>query len=78
LRFSFGTEAWIEVREGKDGSGKILYSGSNPAGSTRNIQGKPPFSLVVANAREVKLEFKGKPVDLAPHTQVSVARLTLQ
>jgi cytoskeleton protein RodZ len=78
LRFSFATEAWIEVREGKDGSGKILYSGSNPAGSTRSIQGKPPFSLKVGNAREVKLEFNGKPVDLTPHITASVARLTLQ
>jgi cytoskeleton protein RodZ len=78
LRFSFAREAWLEVREGTDGSGKILFAGVVAAGSTRNIQGTPPFSLVVGNARDVKVEFNGKPVDLAPHTRVSIARLTLQ
>jgi cytoskeleton protein RodZ len=78
LRFSFTGEAWFEVREGRDGSGRILDQGVGAAGSIRNIQGTPPFSLVVGNARNVKVEFNGKPVDLTPHTKVSVARLTLQ
>lgn len=75
LRFAFSSESWIEV---KDASGSIVYSGIGVAGSTREVQGTPPFALVIGNARNVRLEFNGKPVDLVPHTKVSVARLTVK
>ena len=75
LAFRFGAESWIEVR---DASGAIIYSGVNRAGSTRMVQGRPPFALVIGNAANVSLEFEGKPVELAAHTKVSVARLTVQ
>lgn len=75
LAFRFGAESWVEVR---DASGAILYAGVNRAGSTRMVQGRPPFALVIGNAANVSLEFEGKPVDLAAHTKVSVARLTVQ
>ncbi len=75
LRFVFSGESWVEV---KDASGAILFSGIGVPGSSRTVQGAPPFSLVIGNARSVRLEFNGKPVDLVPHTKVSVARLTVQ
>lgn len=75
LRFSFEGESWIEVR---DGAGKIVYSGVSGAGSTRTVQGEPPFALVIGNARQVSLEYKGEKVDLTPHVRVSVARFALQ
>lgn len=79
LRLDFNEEAWFEVREGKDGSGKLLVNGVGTAGSSRNVQGTPPFFVVLGNAGSVKVEFNGKPVDLAPHTKKnSVASLTLQ
>jgi cytoskeleton protein RodZ len=74
LGFRFGADAWIEVR---DSSGAILHAGTNRAGSSRIVQGKPPFRLIVGNSAKVVLEHDGKPVDLAPHTRGSVARLTL-
>ncbi|MBR0568630.1 DUF4115 domain-containing protein, partial [Azoarcus sp. L1K30] len=75
LRFTFSGESWVEVR---DGAGTIVFSGLGVAGSSRTVQGKPPFALVIGNARSVQLEFNGNPVDLAPHTKVSVARLTVK
>jgi cytoskeleton protein RodZ len=75
LRFVFSGESWVEV---KDASGTIVFSGIGVPGSSRTVQGAPPFSLVIGNARSVRLEFNGKPVDLVPHTKVSVARLTVQ
>tara|TARA_R110001583_G_scaffold184037_1_gene342993 strand:+ start:56394 stop:57293 length:900 start_codon:yes stop_codon:yes gene_type:complete len=75
LRFVFSGESWVEV---KDASGAILFSGIGVPGSSRTVQGAPPFALVIGNARSVRLEFNGKPVDLVPHTKVSVARLTVQ
>jgi len=75
LVFRFGKESWVEVR---DASGEIIYSRTNRAGSVQEVSGKPPYRLVVGNAKSVELEYAGKPVDLAPHTNVSVARLTLE
>lgn len=75
LHFKFTGESWVEV---KDGSGTIVFAGLGTAGSTRTIQGKPPFALVIGNASGVRLDYQGKPIDLVPHTKVSVARLTVQ
>lgn len=75
LTFRFSGESWVEVR---DASGSVVYSGVNAAGTSRTVQGKPPFGLVVGNAREVGVEYQGKAVDLTPHIRVSVARLTVQ
>jgi hypothetical protein len=33
---------------------------------------------VIGNAHGVTLSYRGKPVDLGPHTKVDVARLTLE
>jgi len=74
LSFRFGGDAWIEVR---DAGGTILHSGTNRAGSSRVVQGTPPFRLVVGNSANVVLEQDGQAVDLAAHTRGSVARLTL-
>lgn len=73
--FRFEGESWIEVR---DARGSIVYSGVNGAGSSRTVQGKPPFALVVGNARQVSLDYRGKPYDMKPHVRVSVARFTLE
>lgn len=75
LLFAFTGESWVEVR---DGAGRILFAGIGNAGSTRTVQGKPPFALVIGNARNVRLDYRGQPVDLVPHTKVTVARLTVQ
>jgi len=72
---SFKGESWVEVRDAAD---KIIFARTNRAGSVQEVQGEPPFKLVVGNARDVSVEYKGKPVDLEPHTRVSVARLTLE
>lgn len=75
LNFVFDGDSWVEVR---DKSGKIIYSQLNLKGSQQSIRGTPPFALVVGNAARVKLFYNDKPVDLAPHTKVDVARLTIE
>jgi cytoskeleton protein RodZ len=74
LEFSFARESWVQVR---DGSGKVLLSNNNPAGSSRVVDGVPPFSLIVGNAPAVTLTYDDRPVDLKPHTASTVARLKL-
>ncbi len=75
LRFSFAREAWVEIRDAKS---RVIFSQLNAAGSNPVVSGEPPFNMVIGNASGVKLVFGERAVDLAPYTQVDVARLTLE
>jgi len=75
LQFMFDGDAWVEV---KDKSGKAIFHQSNPKGSRQLVHGNPPFTLVIGNAARVRLTYNDKPVDLAPHIKVDVARLTIE
>ena len=75
LHFRFDTESWVEIR---DANNKIIFSKLNKPGAEERVNGMPPFKLVVGNAKGVHLNYDDKPVDLAPHIGVTVARLTLE
>lgn len=75
LVFEFRGDAWVEVR---DGNGRILLSQLNKSGSRHVLDAKPPFSLVIGNARVVSLRQDDQAVDLEPHIRVDVARLRLE
>jgi cytoskeleton protein RodZ len=75
LQFVFDGDAWVEV---KDKGGKVIFYQLNAKGSQQSVHGTPPFSLVIGNASHVRLTYNGKPVDLAPHIKVDVARLTIE
>jgi cytoskeleton protein RodZ len=74
LRLVYTGESWTEVR---DADGRVLLSRNNAAGSEQVAEGRPPFEVVVGNARDVRLYYRGAEVDLKPHIKVSVARLTV-
>ncbi len=74
LRLTFRGAAWVEIH---DARGKVLLSRTHPGGSSAEVAGKAPFTLVIGNAPEVRLSYNGRDVDLAPHTRVAVARFTL-
>lgn len=71
---SFSGDSWVEV---KDGDGRVIVSQLNRAGSELKLQGKAPLQLVIGNAANVRLQVDDQPVDLVPHTRVSVARVTI-
>ena len=75
VRMVFSRESWVEVR---DRQGRTVFSQLNPAGSAQTISAQPPLRLVVGNATGVRVLYNDRPVDLAPYTQVDVARLTLE
>lgn len=76
LVFRMEGESWIQVR---DGAGVIVFTGTGAPGTSRTVQGKRPFAIVVGNAASVSLEHDGVPVDLAPHTRSGgVARATIE
>ena len=74
ISLKFERAAWVEIR-GRDG--KALISQLNPGGSERTVEGRPPFSLIIGNAQYVRLSYDERPVELAPHVKVEVARFTL-
>lgn len=75
MQFVFDTQSWVEVRDRED---RIVFSQLNPAGAVQHVQGQPPLNVVIGNARGVRVNYNGRPVDLAPHTRVEVARFTVE
>ena len=76
LVFRLRGDAWLQVRDAAD---RTLYSGTSPAGTTRVVQGDPPFWVTVGNATSVALEFDGRSIDLTPHMHTAgVARLVVE
>jgi cytoskeleton protein RodZ len=75
LGLVFSGESWVEVR---DRDGKVLFSERRSVGGDHALDGTAPLSVIVGKASAVSLTWRGKPVDLAPHTKGEVARLTLE
>lgn len=75
LHLGFDADSWTEIR---DASGKVLLRKLNVAGSRVDIQGTPPFNLVIGNAAQVKLSYNSRLIDLKPFVEGSVARFTLE
>jgi len=77
MSFQFDGDSWVEIR---DGRGKVVHSQLHKAGSADDVDvgGGGPYTLVIGNAGSVRLRVNDKPVDLAPHVRVSVARLNVQ
>lgn len=75
LHLDFGDESWTEI---KDASGRMLMRQLNPAGSSADVHGQPPFDVVIGNATQVQVTYNGRPIDLKPFIDVTVARFTLE
>ncbi|MBT9539621.1 RodZ domain-containing protein [Thiobacillus sp.] len=75
LHLEFGADSWTEI---KDASGNMLLRKLNTAGSSVDVSGTPPFNLVIGNAAQAKLTYNGRPIDLKPFVDVTVARFTLE
>jgi cytoskeleton protein RodZ len=74
LVLAFRDYSWTDIR---DRDGRVLLSGMNQGGTAQTVSGAPPLVIVIGNASDVTLRYKGEPIDLAPHTRQNVARLTL-
>ena len=75
LHIEFGDKSWTEI---KDASGRMLLRQLNPADSRVDVQGQPPFDVVIGNAPHVQMTYNGRPIDLQPFTDGTVARFTLE
>ena len=75
LQFDFAGDSWVEIR---DASGRTLHRQLNPAGSSLEVRGRPPFRVLVGNAAQARMMYNGRPIDLKPFIDVTVARFTLE
>jgi cytoskeleton protein RodZ len=75
VRLEFAEDSWVEVR---DGNGKLLLSMLGKQGTSQNVAGPTPLSVVVGNAKGVKLFYKGEAIPLEPMRGSDVARLKLE
>jgi cytoskeleton protein RodZ len=71
---TYSGPSWTEIR---DRNGQLLISRLVAANSIEPVRGAQPFDIVLGNAPAVTLTYRGKSVDLSPHTRQNVARLTL-
>ncbi len=70
---SFSGDCWVDVRDSTRG---FKLVGRRQAGEKYELKGKPPYKMVLGNARNVSIMIDGKPFDLAPYTRGNVAKLT--
>lgn len=70
------TEAcWVEV---VDARGKSLIARLVQPGEAVGLDGDTPFKVKIGNAAAMQAVFRGQPVDLAPYTRDSMAKLELK
>jgi len=75
LHLEFGDESWVEI---KDASGRMLFRQLNRPGTRVDIPGQPPFDVLIGNAAQARVTYNGRPIDLKPFIEVTVARFTLE
>jgi cytoskeleton protein RodZ len=75
ILLQFQRDSWVQIRQA---DGRILLSQMNRGGSEQQLDGRPPFDVVIGNAPAVRMVYNGQPFDLRPHYKVDVARLVLE
>jgi cytoskeleton protein RodZ len=75
VKLVFNQECWVEIRDRRD---RIIFSQLNQPGTVQEISGTPPLAVVIGNAHGVQMTYDDRPVDLARHTKIDVARFTLE
>lgn len=66
LTLRFDDNSWVRIQ---DADGRMLLSGLVRKGTTRTLDGKPPFALFLGYAPGVSVQYQGRAIDLAPVTR---------
>ncbi len=74
LKFFFNEDAWVEVR---DQDHQKVFSHLNIKGTEKVVDAAPPLTLVVGNARGVRITYNDNEVDFTPHIKNNIARFNL-
>ncbi|WP_299591380.1 RodZ domain-containing protein [uncultured Microbulbifer sp.] len=74
LALSFSEESWVEVT---DATGNKILARLQPAGSTVELEGEAPFSLMLGNAAATTVSYAGEVVESAPLGNRRTRKLTV-
>lgn len=74
LSLAFSEESWVEVT---DATGNKLLAKLQPAGSTVELTGEAPFSLMLGNAAATTVSYAGEVVDSKPIGNRRTRKLTV-
>ncbi len=74
LQLAFDGNCWTEVR---DQEGKRLMYELAREGTVRNVEGVPPFSVVLGNAQVAQLKYNGEIFNFSQFVKQNVARFQL-
>lgn len=74
LKFFFNEDAWVEVR---DQDHQKVFAHLNIKGTEKVVDAAPPLTLIVGNARAVRVTYNDNEVDLTPHIKNNIARFNL-
>ena len=75
LRIRYSGDCWTEI---SDADGKRLFFDMGRAGSTVDLAGTAPFSILFGNSENVTLQVNGADYPVSPNTEGSrTARLTV-
>ena len=67
-------ESWVEIT---DRAGEKLWTGTVKRGGRIGVTGKPPYSVVIGNARDVDVTWRERPVNLRRTIRDGTARGTI-
>lgn len=74
IHISVSADSWVEII---DSNGDMVEKDLLRGGSQRTYAGSPPFEVLLGRPSAIVVEFNGEPIDLTPHINGDVARLTL-
>ena len=74
LRISFSGECWVEIT---NSDAEVLVSKVMQASESLELSSEQPLNILLGRANVARVIFNNEPVDLEPHKQGNVARLTL-
>ncbi len=74
LLLAFTNDSWVEVY---DGAGERLFFGMARAGRQLDLEGTPPLKVLLGYARDIRVEYNGRPIDYASFVNRGIARFVI-
>jgi len=74
IELSFQEDSWADIR---DANGKRLLYRMARAGSSHSLSGKPPFKVLLGNAKTISFRYNNSDVDLTSYLKGKVAKFSL-
>jgi len=74
LQFRFSGDCWVEVHDGND---ERIYKDMRRDADSLNLDGLPPFNILLGDSTVVELRYRGEPVVITPRRGRVLARFTV-